>query len=96
MPVIRFIKARLQSIEVAEGANLMASLLAAGIPVASSCGSEGVCAKCGVKIIDGAEHLSAANDTELFLKEKNNLRKDLRISCQTLVYGDILIDAGYW
>jgi ferredoxin len=95
MPVIRFVKAY-SPLEVAAGDNLMASLLKAGLPVASSCGSEGVCAKCGIKVVQGSENLSPPNPTEIFLKEKNGLPKDLRISCQTQVYGDILIDAGYW
>lgn len=78
------------------GANLMKSLLAAGLPVASSCNSEGVCGKCAIRIVSGAENLSEPNATENFLKEKNNIRPEFRISCQTLVYGDIVVDAGYW
>lgn len=95
MPVIRF-KKKKPEIEVPQGANLMKSLLDAGVPVASSCGSEGVCAKCGVHILEGMENLSEPSATELFLKEKNGLQKDIRISCQTVLYGDVLIDAGYW
>jgi 2Fe-2S ferredoxin len=95
MPMIRFKKNR-PEMEVAAGSNLMRSLLRAGLPVASSCNSEGVCAKCGIRILEGMENLSAPNATEAFLKEKNNIRPDFRISCQTLVLGDILIDAGYW
>ena len=95
MPFIRFKKSK-PEIEVASGANLMKSLLAAGLPVASSCNSDGVCGKCGIRIVEGMENLSEPNSTELFLKEKNNIRKEFRISCQTLVLGDILIDAGYW
>lgn len=95
MPTIRFKKSK-SDLQVEKGANLMKSLLAAGLPVASSCNSEGVCAKCGIRIIEGMEYLSKPNATELFLKEKNNIRSDFRISCQTLVFGDILIDASYW
>lgn len=95
MPTIRFKKA-FAPIEVEAGANLMATLLKAGLPVASSCSSDGVCAKCGIRILEGAENLSAPNPTELFLKEKNGIRKEFRISCQTFVHGDIVIDAGYW
>jgi 2Fe-2S ferredoxin len=74
----------------------MRSLLDAGVPVASSCNSEGVCAKCGIQIMEGAENLSVPNAIEIFLKEKNKIRSDFRISCQTQVLGDVLIDAGYW
>lgn len=95
MPLISFKKNHVPY-EVASGANLMKSLLDAGLPVASSCDGDGVCAKCKIQIIEGAENLSAENDTEQFLKEKDNLAKNIRISCQTEVLGDITVDASYW
>ncbi|NUN07422.1 MAG: (2Fe-2S)-binding protein [Bdellovibrio sp.] len=95
MPLISFKKNHV-SFEVAPGANLMKSLLEAGLPVASSCDGDGVCAKCKIQILEGAENLSAENDTEQFLKEKNNLAKNIRISCQTEVHGDVKVDASYW
>lgn len=95
MPLISFKKNHVPY-EVAPGANLMKSLLDAGLPVASSCDGDGVCAKCKIQIIEGAENLSAENDTEQFLKEKDNLAKNIRISCQTEVLGDITVDASYW
>ncbi|WP_413612965.1 2Fe-2S iron-sulfur cluster-binding protein [Bdellovibrio sp. HCB-110] len=95
MPLISFKKNR-PPIEVPPGANLMKSLLDAGLPVASSCDGDGVCAKCKIIIIEGAENLSGENETEAFLKESNNIPKELRISCQTEVFGDITVDASYW
>ena len=95
MPTIRFKKNK-PAIEVISGANLMKSLLEAGVPVASSCNSDGVCAKCGIRVLGGMANLSPPESTELFLKEKNNIGDDFRISCQTEVFGDILIDVGYW
>lgn len=91
-----YFKKNKPSIKVAMGATLMRSLLEAGVPVASSCNADGVCAKCGIRIIQGMENLSPANQTELFLKEKNNISVDIRISCQTQVWGDIVVDADYW
>lgn len=93
--MIRFKKNR-PPIEVPVGAVLMRSLLDAGLPVASSCNADGVCAKCGIRIVEGMENLSKPNETEIFLKEKNNIRESFRISCQTQVLGDIVVDAGYW
>lgn len=95
MPKIKFIKNK-PEIDVPLRANLMQSLLAAGLPVASSCNGDGVCSKCRIKIIHGSENLSAPNETELILKEQNSLGKDLRISCQVKVLGDVTVDAGYW
>ena len=95
MPKIKFIKNK-PDIEVAVGANLMQSLLDAGLPVASSCNGDGVCSKCRLRVIENPKHLSEPNDTELILMDQNSLGKDLRISCQVEVLGDVTVDAGYW
>lgn len=95
MPLVSFKKNR-SPLTVPEGANLMNSLLEADIPVASSCHGDGVCAKCKIMILEGAENLSPENDVEKFLKEKFKLPASTRISCQTQVLGDITIDTTYW
>ena len=74
----------------------MKALLDASIPVASSCKGDGVCAKCRIEVIEGPNHLSTPNERELFLKERHSVPKNQRISCQTLVLGDITVDASYW
>lgn len=74
----------------------MTALLDAGLPVASSCSGDGVCGKCKVQIIEGNENLSAPHETELFLKEKNSIPKENRISCQVQVLGPIKVDTSYW
>ncbi len=95
MPWIRFKKER-DPIEVPKGANLFEALNAAEIPVASSCGGEGVCIKCVLHIVTGRENLSRPNELEDDLREIHDLSKFERVSCQTEVLGDILIDAPYW
>ena len=95
MPSIRFAK-NLPEIQVEFGAPLMKSLLAAGLPVASSCKGDGICAKCRIQIVAGAENLSQINPREQMLRDRLRIAPDSRISCQTLVLGDITIDATYW
>ena len=95
MPTISFVK-NYQSIEVPEGANLMESLLQAGIPVASSCYGDAVCGKCRLEIIKGAENLSKPFGIELILRDRLRLEKGVRISCQVKVLGDVTVDAAYW
>lgn len=95
MPLISFLKNH-TPLDVPRGANLMKALLDAGIPVASSCAGEGVCAKCKVTILKGSENLSAESDLERFLKNKFKLPKEMRVSCQTQIFGDISIDTSYW
>jgi 2Fe-2S ferredoxin len=101
MPIISFKKQR-PSIHTFSGSNLMTALVAEGIPVASSCGGDGVCGKCKIQIVDGNENLSKENETELILRERLNLdsleslEKKYRFSCQCVLLGDIVIDATYW
>jgi len=95
MPQITLHKTQ-KKIEVEEGANLMESLLNAELPVASSCGGEGVCSKCKIKILKGEEHLTPQNETEEFLRDTNDVKANERISCQTQVLGNIEVDTGYW
>jgi len=95
MPKIRFAKSR-PELDVPEGANLMQALLAGGLPVASSCRGDGVCAKCRIEIVEGRKNLSPENDLEKFLRERHSIPKEMRVSCQTVVNGDVTVDASYW
>lgn len=74
----------------------MEALLEGGLPVASSCSGDGVCAKCKITVLAGMENLSPENEIESFLREKNNIPKNQRISCQTRVLGDVKVDTSYW
>lgn len=74
----------------------MQTLLDDGLPVASSCSGEGVCSKCKIQILEGQENLSPPNETEKFLKQTNSIPDNERISCQTLILGDVKVDTNYW
>lgn len=95
MPRIRFAK-NFPELQVEDGAVLMDALLAAGLPVASSCHGDGVCGKCRIRIVEGAENLSKIQEVERMMRERLKVPSDYRISCQTKIYGDILIDTTYW
>lgn len=74
----------------------MDSLLKAGVPVASSCHGDAVCAKCRVTVVQGAENLSAINPAEQMLRDRLRLPREVRIACQTQVLGDVTVDTSYW
>ncbi|MGE4130320.1 MAG: 2Fe-2S iron-sulfur cluster-binding protein [Bdellovibrionales bacterium] len=95
MAKIEFAK-KIQPIEVASGANLMETLLAAELPVASSCHGDGICGKCRVQVLAGQEHLSPPTELEKILRDRLKVPRDYRISCQTCVLGDVRIDTSYW
>ena len=95
MPKIRFRKPR-PEIDAADGENLMQALLKAGLPVASSCRGDGVCAKCRVEIVEGKANLSPEGELEAFLRERHQIPRKERVSCQATVQGDIVVDTAYW
>ncbi|MBX3020791.1 MAG: (2Fe-2S)-binding protein [Bdellovibrionales bacterium] len=95
MPTISFVKNH-APIEVESGAILMDALRAAGLPVASSCQGDGVCARCRIQILKGSENLSPINSVEQMLRDRLRIEKGIRISCQTQVLGDITVDTSYW
>lgn len=95
MALITFLKSG-KVVQVPDGTNLMNSLLDAGIPVASSCGGDGICSKCHIKIIKGSENLSKETQEEQELRDINDIPKGERISCQTLIHGDVTVDSTYW
>ena len=95
MPRISFKKNK-PSIEVEEGANLMKALVDNGVPVATSCGGEGVCTKCVITVVEGRENLSRPNELEDDMRDIHDIPREQRMSCQTEVLGDVTVDTGYW
>lgn len=95
MPMIRFRKNR-PPIEVSPGTNLMQALLDSGIPVASSCRGDGVCAKCRIEIVEGRQNVSPETELEKFLRERHDIPRAERVSCQVSVLDDITVDTAYW
>lgn len=83
-------------IQLPAGANLMQGLLDAGVPVASSCNGKGVCVKCVVEVKAGAENFAKETQDEKDLREIHDIPKNVRLSCQTSVLGDVTLDTKYW
>lgn len=92
---IKFVKNQ-PEIAAEPSKTLMQNLLDAGLPVASSCGGDGVCAKCRIGVIEGSSNLSHPNSTEVLLRDRHLLKKDERVSCQVQILGDVTIDTPYW
>ncbi|MFQ6033565.1 MAG: (Fe-S)-binding protein [Candidatus Bipolaricaulia bacterium] len=71
------------------GANLMEALKSAGYGMMASCGGQGVCGTCRVKIIAGLDEPTAAQLGPL----KGKLRQEgWVLSCQTQVKEDLVIE----
>jgi len=82
--------------EAPRHSNLLKFLQQQGISVGSACGGLGICASCKVTVLKGQRNLTAPNEVEEDLAERNNLIRNERISCQTQILGDIEITTGYW
>ena len=68
----------------------------AGAPVGNSCGAIGICARCRVRVLSGAENLSAPTAIEARVATQRNLAADERLACQAVVQGDCEITTTYW
>ena len=95
MPKVQFVK-KMAPLEVPEGAKLMAELLKVGIPVASSCRGDGICAKCRVHVVEGSANLSPVDGAEAITRERLRMGTEFRLSCQARVLGDVTVDTNYW
>ena len=68
----------------------------AGVPIGNSCGAIGVCARCRVRAVTGAENLTVATAIESQIAGRRKLEADERLACQAVVCGDCDITTTYW
>src|SRR5438067_911079 len=64
----------------------------ANVPLGNSCGGIGICARCRVQIVDGAENLIGPTSMELRIA----LDLNERLACQAVVLGNCSITTSYW
>jgi ferredoxin len=68
-----------------------------GLPVGTACQAEGICGRCGLRPVAGAEHLSPETDQERRVKRDNAVDPALRLSCQVRALGGpVVLTADYW
>lgn len=95
--VIRFLPSGRQiEVAIGDGATLLDATLAAGLPIASACGSEGACARCGLEIVEGGESLTPESERERRIKERNRIDPRQRLACRVQPAGDLTVRASYW
>ena len=68
----------------------------AGVPLGNSCGGVGVCTRCRVTILAGAENLSPPTSIEVRFGAARGFGEGERMACQAVVRGDCAITTTYW
>ncbi len=84
------------------GITVMQAARSLGVDIASVCGGNAVCGRCQVQLIEGefskfalysaATHLSPLTRRERLLREQGLLKPNSRLSCQTRLWGDVVLD----
>lgn len=64
-------------------------------PIGNSCGGTGICGRCRVTVLDGADRLSAHSWIELN-GEFPPLGAGERLACQAVPHGSVTVTTGYW
>ena len=85
-----------RTVELPDGSTLYAAAHRAGVPLAQACPGEGVCGRCGLRVLAGAAALSPEGAAEARVKADNRADPRLRLACQTRVRGTVVVTADYW
>ncbi|HXX47403.1 MAG TPA: 2Fe-2S iron-sulfur cluster-binding protein [Myxococcota bacterium] len=93
MPTVRFLPKDVET-SVPKGTRLIDAVRAAGLPIARACGDDLVCAKCGVRILEG--RVARESPVERRAKARNRVPRELRLACALRVQGDLVVSAEYW
>ena len=92
MPIVRFIKERLE-VDVAEGTSILEAARVAGAPEGDRCGGVCACSTCHVYVVEGFDNTSEIEDEEFDILDKAfDVRMESRLGCQARVLGDIAVE----
>lgn len=93
---IRFLPSQ-RRVEIEAGEmTLLEATRAAGLPIASACGENGACARCGLAILEGGGDLEAETERERRIKERNRIDPELRLACRVRPTASLTARATYW
>lgn len=78
------------------GTRLADAAHSAGLPIATACGEVGLCARCGLEIVEGGGSLPPESEEERRAKARNRVDPELRLACQVEIDTDLVVRAAYW
>ena len=68
----------------------------AGVPLGNSCGGVGICSRCKVRVVAGAENLTPPTSVETRFAAARGFAEDERMACQAVVLGECEVTTSYW
>jgi 2Fe-2S ferredoxin len=68
----------------------------ADVPLASSCGGQGVCGDCVVRVLAGADNLDPPDDVEQAWFARHERPAGVRLACRLCVRGPAIVTTTYW
>jgi 2Fe-2S ferredoxin len=95
MPRIRFLPSE-RSVFVPPGTTLHEAVRRAGLPIASACGADGICGRCAVLVIAGADGLAEESPEESLRKARNRVEPSQRLACRVIATDDVTLTTPYW
>jgi ferredoxin len=72
--------------------SLLNTLLANGFPIETLCGGRAECGKCLIRVLSGAEQLSAVHPKERQRLDSLGVSPGMRLACQCYSRGDVEIE----
>ena len=85
-----------RTVLVPAGTLLLDAARQADLPLARACGAEGLCGRCGLTVLEGAETLTGESALEARAKQRNRVSPGQRLACRVGVAGDLVVTASYW
>ena len=85
-----------RSVSVPSGTLLIDAVRTANLPIASACRADGLCGRCGIAILAGAEEVAPETPDESRAKQRNRIDARLRLACRIRVCADVSVAAPYW
>lgn len=93
--VVRFVPMDV-TVRVPPARRLYDVAMGAGLPLAQSCRGEGICGRCGVRVLEGQANVGPEGQPERRRKVDNRVDPTLRLACLTTVRGDLVVTTDYW
>ena len=92
MPKVTFLPLK-QTVEANAGDSILETALAHDIPLHHACGGYCACTTCQVRVVEGAQNLSAMEEEESErLERAEDATPSSRLGCQAKVNGDVVVE----